>query len=139
MAACITRPAPCAGATACAGGACCTNSAPRTACRTANAASWSSPPTPAELDKIEAIEEQGHINGVEGLEMIGANAARALEPELSCIGALHSPETGIIDGHRYMLALRGDLEDRGGAIAFNTPVDGARAQRRAMACRLRRQ
>ena len=80
----------------------------------------------AELDKIGEIEKQGAINGVEGLERIGANAARALEPELSCIGALHSPETGIIDGHRYMLALRGDLEDAGGAIAFNTKVDGAK-------------
>ena len=90
----------------------------------------------AELDKIQAIEKQGGINGVEGLEMIGGNAARAMEPELSCIGALHSPETGIIDGHRYMLALRGDLEDVGGAIAFNTPVTGASAQRRAMAGRV---
>ncbi|HEY1473204.1 MAG TPA: NAD(P)/FAD-dependent oxidoreductase [Pseudolabrys sp.] len=79
----------------------------------------------AELEKIHAIEVQGGINGVEGLELIGGNAARALEPEVSCIGALHSPETGIIDGHRYMLALRGDLEDLGGAIAFNTKVDGA--------------
>ena len=79
----------------------------------------------AELDKIQAIEVQGGINGVEGLELIGGNAARAMEPELSCIGALHSPETGIIDGHRYMLALRGDLEDLGGAIAVNTPVTGA--------------
>ena len=82
----------------------------------------------AELDKIQAIEAQGRINGVEGLEMIGGNAARALEPELSCIGALHSPETGIIDAHAYMLALRGDLEDAGGAIAFNTKV--ARAARK---------
>ena len=57
--------------------------------------------------------------------MLGANAARAMEPELFCIGALHSPETGIIDGHAYMLALRGDLEDLGGAIALNTPVKGA--------------
>ena len=79
-----------------------------------------------ELDKIGQIEKQGHINGVEGLEMLGGNAARALEPELFCIGALHSPETGIIDGHAYMLALRGDLEDAGGAIAFNTPVTGAK-------------
>jgi L-2-hydroxyglutarate oxidase LhgO len=47
-----------------------------------------------------------------------------MEPELACIGALHSPETGIIDGHRYMLALRGDFEDAGGAIAFNTPAVG---------------
>ena len=79
----------------------------------------------AELDKIQAIAVQGGINGVEGLELIGGNAARALEPELACIGALHSPETGIIDGHAYMLALRGDLEDAGGAIAFNTKVEGA--------------
>ena len=79
----------------------------------------------AELDKIQAIEVQGGINGVEGLELIGGNAARTMEPELACIGALHSPETGIIDGHHYMLALRGDLEDAGGAIAFNTPVTGA--------------
>jgi L-2-hydroxyglutarate oxidase LhgO len=34
-----------------------------------------------------------------------------------------SPETGIIDSHSYMHALRGDLEDRGGMIAFNTPVE----------------
>src|SRR5882672_4786886 len=79
----------------------------------------------AELDKLGAIEKQGQINGVEGLELIGGNAARAMEPELSCIGALHSPETGIIDTHRYMLALRGDLDDAGGAIALRTPVIGA--------------
>ena len=79
----------------------------------------------AELEKIQAIEKQGQINGVESLEMLGANATRAMEPELSCIGALHSPETGIIDAHSYMLALRGDLEDLGGAVAFNTKVVGA--------------
>lgn len=79
----------------------------------------------AEVAKIESIAAQGCVNGVEGLELIGGNAARALEPELVCTGALHSPETGIIDSHAYMLALRGDLEDAGGAIALNTPVLGA--------------
>jgi L-2-hydroxyglutarate oxidase LhgO len=79
----------------------------------------------AEIEKIEAIAKQGGINGVEGLVLIGGNAARALEPELVCAGALHSPETGIIDSHAYMLALRGDLEDAGGAVAVNTPVIGA--------------
>jgi L-2-hydroxyglutarate oxidase LhgO len=34
-----------------------------------------------------------------------------------------SPETGIIDSHGLMLALQGDIEDHGGAIAFNTPVE----------------
>src|SRR3954452_1333735 len=73
--------------------------------------------------KIEAIARQGEINGVEGLEFLGGNAARAMEPALNCVAALHSPETGIIDSHSYMLALQGVLEDRGGMIAFNTPVE----------------
>jgi L-2-hydroxyglutarate oxidase LhgO len=79
----------------------------------------------AELAKIETIAAQGRANDVEGLELIEAKEARALEPALACIGALKSPETGIIDGHAYMLALRGDLEGAGGAIAFNTPVVSA--------------
>src|ERR1700683_4543826 len=55
--------------------------------------------------------------------MIGGNTARSMEAELFCIGALWSPETGIIDSHGYMLALWGELEDRGGMIAFETPVE----------------
>jgi L-2-hydroxyglutarate oxidase LhgO len=77
----------------------------------------------AEATKLDTIHAQGRANGVEGLELIGGNAARAMEPEISCIAALLSPESGIIDGHRFMLALRGDFEDRGGMIAFDTPVE----------------
>jgi L-2-hydroxyglutarate oxidase LhgO len=77
----------------------------------------------AEQAKVESIHAQGLRNEVEGLRMMGAAEARALEPDLSCTGALLSSETGIIDAHAYMLALRGDLEDRGGRIAFNTPVE----------------
>ena len=76
----------------------------------------------AELAKIEQIHQQGLINEVEDLAMIGGNAARDLEPELTCIGALHSPATGIIDSHALMLALQGDFEERGGMIAFGTPI-----------------
>ncbi|HTZ02622.1 MAG TPA: NAD(P)/FAD-dependent oxidoreductase [Xanthobacteraceae bacterium] len=77
----------------------------------------------AELAKVETIAAQALANGVEGTEMIGGNAARAMEAELSCIGALWSPETGIIDSHGFMRALWGELEDRGGMIAFETPVE----------------
>jgi L-2-hydroxyglutarate oxidase LhgO len=76
-----------------------------------------------EQAKVEGIHAQGLRNEVEGLRMIDGAEARAMEPELSCCAALLSPETGIIDAHAYMLALRGDLEDRGGRIAFNTPVE----------------
>jgi L-2-hydroxyglutarate oxidase LhgO len=77
----------------------------------------------AELAKVETILAQAEKNGVEGVEMIGGNAARAMEAELFCIGALLSPETGIIDSHAYMRSLWGELEDRGGMIAFETPVE----------------
>jgi L-2-hydroxyglutarate oxidase LhgO len=80
----------------------------------------------AELAKVETIAGQAKVNGVENTEMIGGNAARAMEPELFCIGALLSGETGIIDSHGYMLALWGELQDRGGMIAFATPVESMR-------------
>src|SRR5437588_10181608 len=73
--------------------------------------------------KIEGIAKQGEINGVEGLELLGGIAARTMEPALNCVAALHSTETGIIDSHGFMLALEGDLEDRGGMIAFNTKIE----------------
>jgi L-2-hydroxyglutarate oxidase LhgO len=73
--------------------------------------------------RIEAIYRQGQVNGVEGLEFLGGNAARAMEPALFCVAAMLSPETGIIDSHGFMLALQGDLEDRGGMIAFNTTIE----------------
>ena len=77
----------------------------------------------AEAEKIAAIQRQGETNEVEGLELIGGNAARDLEPALACIAAVHSPETGIIDSHAFMLALEGELEDRGGMIAFETKIE----------------
>ena len=76
-----------------------------------------------EVAKMEAILKQGTINGVEGFTMIDGAAARAMEPALNCVAALHSRETGIIESHSFMRGLQGDLEDRGGAIAFNTKVE----------------
>jgi L-2-hydroxyglutarate oxidase LhgO len=77
----------------------------------------------AEVAKMEAILQQGRANGVENFEMIDGAAARTLEPALSCVAALRSPETGIIDSHSLMRAFQGDLEDRGGMIAFGTRIE----------------
>jgi L-2-hydroxyglutarate oxidase LhgO len=35
---------------------------------------------------------------------------------------LWSPQTGIFDTHGYMVALRGEIEDRGGAVALDAPL-----------------
>lgn len=76
-----------------------------------------------ERAKIEGIFEQGRINGVEGLRLIGGAEARALEPNLACEAALVSDETGIVDSHGLMLGLQGDLEDAGGVIAFGSMIE----------------
>jgi L-2-hydroxyglutarate oxidase LhgO len=76
----------------------------------------------ADIGKLEAIYQQALINGVENVTMLEAAEAKRMEPALHCVAAFHSAETGIIDSHRLMLALQGDLEDRGGVIAFDTPI-----------------
>lgn len=76
----------------------------------------------AEMTTIERIHASGLANGVEGLDLLDADAALELEPNLACAGALLSRETGIVDSHALMLSLRGDLEAAGGAVALGTPV-----------------
>ncbi len=76
-----------------------------------------------EVAGIEKIFKQSQINGCENVELIDAAAAKRLEPAAYCVTAMLSPETGIIDSHGYMRALRGDLEDHGGMVALNTPIE----------------
>jgi L-2-hydroxyglutarate oxidase LhgO len=77
----------------------------------------------ADIVTLEKIFAQATRNGVEGLRMMEATEAMRMEPALACVAAFHSPETGIIDSHRYMLALQGDMESAGGVVALNTPVE----------------
>lgn len=77
----------------------------------------------AERATIEAIYAQGLANEVEGLKLLDGADARLLEPNLACVAAILSRETGIVDSHGLMLALLGDIEALGGAVAFGTPVE----------------
>ena len=83
--------------------------------------------TPAETEKLQSIKAHAEANGVLDMEVLDGEAARALEPALSCDAALLSPSTGIVDSHGFMLALRGDAEAAGAAFAFHTPLLRARA------------
>src|SRR5437016_3822334 len=84
--------------------------------------------TPKETEKLQSIRAHAEANGVDDMQLLGGEAARALEPALNCDAALLSPSTGIIDSHAYMLALRGDAEEAGAAYAFHTPIERARAK-----------
>lgn len=75
-----------------------------------------------EAGKLASIRAHAEANGVNDLQTLSGTEARALEPALNCVGALLSPSTGIVDSHSYMLALRGDVEAAGGALAFHAPL-----------------
>ena len=74
---------------------------------------------------LESIRLKALANGVDDLVLLDADQARALEPALHCVAALHSPSTGIVDSHALMLSLQGDLENAGGLVALHARVTGA--------------
>lgn len=80
--------------------------------------------SPEQLAALDKIHAQAEANGVSDLVRLDRAAARAMEPALRCVAALHSPSTGVIDSHGFMLALQGEAEDHGAMIAFRSPVVG---------------
>lgn len=79
-----------------------------------------------EIVRVEAVGEQAAINDVEGMSRLTRDEALALEPQLHCLMALLSAESGVFDSHGYMLALQGEIEAAGGAVVLATPFEGAR-------------
>jgi L-2-hydroxyglutarate oxidase LhgO len=82
----------------------------------------------AERERLEALAARARGNGVDDLVRLGADDARALEPEVSCIAALLSPSTGVIDSHALMVALEGHIAAGAGSVVLNTEVDGLAAR-----------
>ncbi len=80
----------------------------------------------AETEMLAGIKARAEANGVEGMRFLTAAEAVAMEPNLSCTGALFSPTTGVLDSHAYMLALQGDAEHGGAVFVFHSPVEGGR-------------
>ncbi|MBX7249821.1 MAG: NAD(P)/FAD-dependent oxidoreductase [Caulobacteraceae bacterium] len=78
-----------------------------------------------EVGRLDAIAAQAEANGVEGVSRLSASQTHALEPQVRAVEALLSAQSGIFDSHGYMLALQGEIEQRGGTVVMNTPFDGA--------------
>ncbi|WP_322105427.1 NAD(P)/FAD-dependent oxidoreductase [Paraburkholderia sp. J41] len=80
-----------------------------------------------QIPQLDAIRARGKENGVFDLTRISGSEALALEPALECVAAVYSPQTGIVDSHQLMLALQGDAERDGAAVAFKSPVESIEA------------
>ena len=79
----------------------------------------------AQVAQLQGIINKAAANGVPDLVLLNREQARAMEPQLECIAAVHSPSTGIVDSHALMLALQGDLENAGGMVALNSSLGQA--------------
>ncbi len=79
-----------------------------------------------DIPKLAALKKNAEQNGVDDLTIISAEDASALEPGLRSFGAIRSPSSGIVDSHGLMLALLGEAENHGGALALSSPVTGGR-------------
>ncbi|MBM4310002.1 MAG: NAD(P)/FAD-dependent oxidoreductase [Deltaproteobacteria bacterium] len=73
----------------------------------------------SETSMLETILEQGRINGVAGLRMLGERDVRRMEPEVNACAAIYSETTGVVDSHGLMASLEAEAVSGGAVIAYN--------------------
>lgn len=76
----------------------------------------------SEEGRLRAIFERAVANGVPGVELIGPERIRELEPNAVGRLALHSPQTAIIDYAAVTRALVEDVQSAGGQVQYGTEV-----------------
>ena len=77
----------------------------------------------SELPRLEELHRRGAANGATGLELIGPERLRELEPHAAGIRALHVPGTGIVDYGLVARAYADDIEGAGGEILLGRTVE----------------
>jgi L-2-hydroxyglutarate oxidase len=77
----------------------------------------------AELPRLEELHRRGTENGVQGLELIGPERLRELEPHAAGIRALHVPGSGIVDFGLVAQALADDVRATGGELLLGYEVE----------------
>src|SRR5262249_40979803 len=75
-----------------------------------------------ELPRLKTLYERGVANGVPGVVMIDAARVREIEPHVSAVAGIHSPNTAIVDYSEVTAALGRELVARGVTIEYNFPV-----------------
>jgi len=78
----------------------------------------------SEVPRLEDLKRRGEANGVPGLAEIEADRLAELEPNVTGVRALHSPETGIVDFKLVARALADEVVERGGRIVTGHAVTG---------------
>jgi L-2-hydroxyglutarate oxidase LhgO len=80
----------------------------------------------SELARLEELYQRGVANGVSGLELIGPDRLREIEPHARAVRALVSPGTAIVDFKEVTEAMARRLTARGVSIRTGARVKGIR-------------
>jgi (S)-2-hydroxyglutarate dehydrogenase len=69
-----------------------------------------------ELPRLDELHRRGSANGVQGLEMIGPERLKEIEPYAAGIKALYVPTTGIIDFKKVAVVYAAQVQQSGAEI-----------------------
>ena len=75
-----------------------------------------------ELPLLEDLLVRAHANGVPEVAFIDAAELQRREPDVSAVGALDSPVTGIVDAHAFSLSYAAEAERHGALLVMQTEV-----------------
>jgi glycerol-3-phosphate dehydrogenase len=80
-----------------------------------------------QLPLLEDLKRRGDENGVEGLEIVGGDFIRRLEPNIVSPVAINSPNTGIVEAEALIRTFERIAKSNGAHILTNTRLIGAEA------------
>ncbi|MFH1715383.1 MAG: NAD(P)/FAD-dependent oxidoreductase [Elusimicrobiota bacterium] len=66
--------------------------------------------------------DMGIKNGVKGLKVLDKKEANEIEPGVNAVGALYSPNTGIIDSHNLMKYYESEINHNNGIVVYDSEV-----------------
>lgn len=75
-----------------------------------------------ELPLLKALYERGLANGIEGLDWIGPERLRELEPQARGVQAIHVPHAGVVDYRIVSAAMANRCRQLGGVVRTATAV-----------------
>ncbi len=78
----------------------------------------------AELPRLDELIRRGQANGLKGLEIIGPERLKEIEPHATGIKGLFVPETGIVDYRKVTAAYADKVRDANGDIRLSQRVVG---------------
>ena len=77
-------------------------------------------------DNLVQLQKQAIRNGVHDVRLLSSNDVSVLEPEVTSVGALYSPSTGVLDSHSFLQSLLADAEYHNATLLLRTPVESGR-------------